>query len=423
MISCTYKLSPIADKEKQLTKPKKYTHQCDKCKRNFNHLKHLKTHYKNNHKESTSSNSLLLKRSTKTLKCSICGFTDFSRNQIYQHFQNFHDIIITTKSMEFENNDAFTLWKTKEEKDTCSFFISEHGWYTTESYKILKYVCHRSGYYKNKGKGTRHIKTQGTKKINGFCPAGIKLTICRASGKCLVEYTKTHAGHGSNNLGHLTLTKTERESFAMKIASKIPFQTILDEVRDSVYNSELDRTHLLTKKDLHNIQQTFNLNNEAIRHTNDAVSIELWVKEVENSGCVLFYKPQDITLLEHTNLKKEDFILIVMNMGQLEMLEKFADDCICIDGTHGLNPYDFQLQTLLVLDDLREGFPCAFLFSNRSDEEILFLFFSCIKDKLGRQIKPRVFMSDMENTFYNAWVRVMEPADFRYVCMYVAINR
>ncbi|KAB0805099.1 hypothetical protein PPYR_02069 [Photinus pyralis] len=105
-----------------------------------------------------------------------------------------------------------------------------------------------------------------------------------------------------------------------------------------------------------------------------------------------------------------------MNMGQLEILEKFADDCICLDGTHGLNPYDFQLHTLLVLDDLREGFPCAFLFSNRSDVEILVLFFSCIKEKMKRQIKPRVFMSDMEKTFYNAWIRVMKPADFRIYC-------
>ncbi|KAB0804500.1 hypothetical protein PPYR_01470 [Photinus pyralis] len=312
------------DREAELTKAKKYTHECDKCKKHFSHLKNLNSHNKGHHSESSSSRR-------KSLKCSICGFSDYFRHQLYQHFQNIHVISISTKSMEFANMDAFTFWKVQEEKATCSLFISEHGWYSTEKNKILKYVCHRSGYYKRKGKGIRHIKTQGTKKIDGFCPAGIKLTV------------------------------------------------ILDEVRDSICNSELDRTHLLTKKDLHNIQQTLNLNNEAIRHTNDAVSIESWVKEVE-------------------------------------ILEKFADDCICLDGTHGLNPYDFQLHTLLVLDDLREGFPCAFLFSNRSDVEILVLFFSCIKEKMKRQIKPRVFMSDMEKTFYNAWIRVMKPADFRIYC-------
>ncbi|XP_031338859.1 uncharacterized protein LOC116169279 isoform X1 [Photinus pyralis] len=35
---------------------------------------------------------------------------------------------------------------------------------------------------------------------------------------------------------------------------------------------------------------------------------------------------------------------------------------------------------------------------------------------MKRQIKPRVFMSDMEKTFYNAWIRVMKPADFRIYC-------
>ncbi|GBM40610.1 hypothetical protein AVEN_86277-1 [Araneus ventricosus] len=37
-----------------------------------------------------------------------------------------------------------------------------------------------------------------------------------------------------------------------------------------------------------------------------------------------------------------------MNEAQQELLKEFGDDCICIDGTHGLNNYDFQLITLLL---------------------------------------------------------------------------
>ncbi|VEN51584.1 unnamed protein product, partial [Callosobruchus maculatus] len=131
-------------------------------------------------------------------------------------------------------------------------------------------------------------------------------------------------------------------------------------VRDSISGHQTERLHLLTKKDLSNIQQCFNLNNESVRHANDAISVEAWIKEVELTGTVLYYKPQDIQSEEHKALKSEDFVLIIMNKGQTEMIEKYGNDCICIDGTHGLNAYGFELITLLVLDDIREGFPCAF---------------------------------------------------------------
>ena len=77
------------------------------------------------------------------------------------------------------------------------------------------------------------------------------------------------------------------------------------------------------KKALFNIEQSFNLNNESVRHANDAVSIQAWVKQLEDSGSVLFYKPQDVQFERYPQLRKEDFVLIVMNQSQKEILLKF----------------------------------------------------------------------------------------------------
>lgn len=49
------------------------------------------------------------------------------------------------------------------------------------------------------------------------------------------------------------------------------------------------------------------------------------------------------------------------------MLIKFGKSFIAIDGTHGLNSYDFELMTVLVKDEFGNGFCTAFLFSNRKD--------------------------------------------------------
>jgi len=47
------------------------------------------------------------------------------------------------------------------------------------------------------------------------------------------------------------------------------------------------------------------------------------------------------------------------------MLVHFGHDTICIDGTHGLNNYNFQLYT--IVDEYGNEYPVAFCFSNKSD--------------------------------------------------------
>ncbi|GFV71925.1 MULE domain-containing protein [Trichonephila clavipes] len=91
-------------------------------------------------------------------------------------------------------------------------------------------------------KGLWHLKTQGSNKIDGYCPAEIKVFVSE-TGACSIKFCKTHPGH-RNDIGHLSLTDFERQHIATKIASKIPF----DEIRDSVTDSKLERIHLLTKK-------------------------------------------------------------------------------------------------------------------------------------------------------------------------------
>lgn len=73
------------------------------------------------------------------------------------------------------------------------------------------------------------------------------------------------------------------------------------------------------------------------------------------------------------------------------MLSKYVNDVISVDGTHGMS-YDFQLYTVLVLLEVREEFPCAFLVTNREDEEVMIIFLSVILAFCGK-ITCKVFMS------------------------------
>lgn len=126
-----------------------------------------------------------------------------------------------------------------------------------------------------------------------------------------VNFVETHVGHG-NELGHLNLTVSRRMEIASKIANKVSFRSILDDVRDSVSD---DKFHLLTNKDLHNIAYAFHLNNSFMRHKSDAISIEAWINEVSDSGTVLYYKQQGQLCDHYPHLKDEDFVLIIMHPG------------------------------------------------------------------------------------------------------------
>ncbi|GFY64573.1 hypothetical protein TNIN_98481 [Trichonephila inaurata madagascariensis] len=62
-----------------------------------------------------------------------------------------------------------------------------------------------------------------------------------------------------------------------------------------------------------------------------------------------------------------------------------------------MNAYWFDLATLLVLNDKIEGFPAAFILSNRQDSTALTLAFAAIKDHTC--ISPRVSMTDDTESF------------------------
>lgn len=59
---------------------------------------------------------------------------------------------------------------------------------------FIRYTCHRSGTYIPRGKRLRHLKTQGSNKINAYCPAYIQVFI-QSDNKLSIKYLETHVGH------------------------------------------------------------------------------------------------------------------------------------------------------------------------------------------------------------------------------------
>ena len=70
----------------------------------------------------------------------------------------------------------------------------------------------------------------------------------------------------------------ERCNIAAKHKVRVTYDIILNDMRDNVPNNKFDRIHLISRKDVQNIEQCFGLEGVE-RHVDDAASVDTWVQE------------------------------------------------------------------------------------------------------------------------------------------------
>ncbi|XP_044766766.1 uncharacterized protein LOC123322812 [Coccinella septempunctata] len=395
------------DREDELLHDHNKKFKCDKCNKTFTYKNSLRQHKRRIHKVVNPISNF-------QHVCVFCKYTNCERCNIIKHYEENHHIGIESEVHVFKDKIEFEKWKKEMEKQTSAFFrkTCSHN-DPRNGFKKFKFFCNRSGYYQPKGKGVRRIKTQSLK-IGGICPAEIDVVVYD-DGKHFVKYVKTHCGH-KNDFQDLHLSKDQKESIAVKIAAGVPYRIILDEVRDSLKSdTKLERAQLISRKDLYNIAKCFQVENE-LKVPVDGLSIEEWVKEMNLRGSVIYYKLKGSFCNLYINLRDDDFVIIIMNQCQLEILLKYASKCVCIDRTHFLNNDQMELISILVVDDEQKGFPCAFLISNRIDDETISIFYTCIRAKIGKSLETTTFMSDIDSIFYSSWLEVMGTPYSRFFC-------
>uniref|UniRef100_A0A0A9XBJ9 V-type proton ATPase subunit E n=1 Tax=Lygus hesperus TaxID=30085 RepID=A0A0A9XBJ9_LYGHE len=342
----------------------------------------------------------------------MCGTKGLSKIGLRLHYTSDHGIPVETKHLRFENVEEFVSWKADIEKKTSSRFFKKTGTKTIkmEDKKVEYYQCHRNGVYKSRGTGKRKIKLQSSNKIDGFCPAAITAAYLDPEDTVDVSYTPTHVGHG-NDLRRVNLTREQKKMLAEKIESNVPFDQILGEVGGNVSEERVERIHLLKRRDLHNIKRNLN-SSRATQQSNSYGSFDSWAKNNMNTGLVRFYKPRGVPSSSYPNLAAEDFLMVIANDAQLNLLEMYGQDCVCFYGSGNLDNCDFQLTTILVLDELHQAIPCALMFSSKSEVASLSIFISVLRNILKGSVSPKVLVVDITDDYRNAWNSVMAPAAY-----------
>ena len=92
------------------------------------------------------------------------------------------------------------------------------------------------------------------------------------------------------------------------------------------------------------------------RHSNDALSVDRLVKELQNETTIIAYKPQGIhDDVAYPLLTEDNFLLVIMTEFQCDMFKKHSEKVVCVDSTHKTNPYGFKLVTIVVPDEFKNG--------------------------------------------------------------------
>lgn len=294
-----------------------------------------------------------------------------------------------------------------------SWFVKQRGDRRTKHHKTSWFYCNRTGEYESKGNGKRSLKSQGTSKTGCSCPAFLTARTDATTGEVTAEFCLSHVGHGKD-IAHSRISKEMRSRIAAKLAQGVNMNSIMDFIRDS-QAGPLTRDHLTTRLDLHNIKHQYNISCMQKDH-DDANSVLYWVAEMEREehNPVLCFKSQGESS-NHAGIETNDFLLGIQTEFQQDMFVKYATKLVCADATHGTNAYDFQLITVLVIDDYDEGIPVAWLISNKESADVLRVFFTSIKERCG-DVKTEIFMSDDAEAYHNAWVSSFPRPEKKLLC-------
>ena len=234
--------------------------------------------------------------------------------KLVNHLQENHSISIHMEALEFESFDQFISWKEKEETNTHSWYVQHCAPLDINGKEHWYFYCNRSGKYSQRGKGERGMKSQGTSKTISHCSAHIKAIRDIKTDQVSVQYTSTHYNHNTQ-LCHLRIPNSTRMMIASKLKKGITTERIIDDIRDFSETKHISRKHLVSRKDITNIQKQYNI--EGIRkHPNDLISVYTIIEEMETldyNPIVLFKQQGELPSDLCKNLSKQRFFACYSN--------------------------------------------------------------------------------------------------------------
>ncbi|XP_072394744.1 uncharacterized protein [Diabrotica undecimpunctata] len=271
---------------------------CKECSKVYSSQSNLNRHLKEIH--GLNAQIISYDKNMTSIKClEGCNISFRLRLELVGHLEDCHNFKMEREMYKFSTIEGqyesiyflniirylhyffldFQIWLKNFQSVSNAEYICPRGLVSSVSVKDVYYDCSRSG----KSREVSHIrkrtkKCQGSKKINVACTSQIKLIKNETNSRVKAIFDKTHYGH-SVDIQHLSIPKVERANIAQKLNSGVSVTRILDNNRNNFNDEKLKRIDLLTKKDIHNIKNAFNIQiQDGVRHVQGTLYLEVFMK-------------------------------------------------------------------------------------------------------------------------------------------------
>ncbi|XP_031354776.1 uncharacterized protein LOC116179198 isoform X4 [Photinus pyralis] len=309
---------------------------CEQCNKMFSNLYNMNRHIRKVHKMKPASDN------TSVWKCKCleddCNKSFPRNNALITHLTEEHNKTFDYTEISLKDMDEFQSWKSSIEKETKCSYIFKSKINSAVGFTMY-YNCNRSF----AGKGPRDknkqykrlLKSKGSCKMSSYCTSQIKVTK-KGGSDILIQWQKTHYGH-TFDLKHIRLSIQDREEVALKLISGVTSEKILEEIQNGL-EKELKRLDLLTRKDIWNIKERFNIkDSDGERLVNDAISVDLSVQEYstndseDNPELLLYIFERHIEALAlNYNIETyEKYWKIFQESGDFYTVIKLSDSKCC----------------------------------------------------------------------------------------------
>ncbi|XP_052126459.1 uncharacterized protein LOC113211795 [Frankliniella occidentalis] len=333
-----------------------------------------------------------------------CDLEFYHKSDLIEHLKNCHEDISVKDpiSMQFDSEDDFKKWKTKEQEQTFSYFSQKSG---QNASKIKYLYCQHDGSSHNKRKTSR-LNGKGRIKVGHYCIAMMKVWLDKDRIINVIYFpSHSHVCSPQDFVHHpvsedLNLFINEKLAWGVS-PTKILKDALAEAVPKSFSRNQIMqcKAAVITKKRIR--ERARKIRERRRFHKDEAKALMMMVNQLSTEDdCVLLYKPfkskvvigpKEIDALPDSETL---FMLALQTKRQAELMTEHCHKIVLLDETHGTNHHKYQLLTAMVIDDNRRGWPFAHLVTSKSDDITLQYFFRTLKSKLPPDVKVNCVITD-----------------------------
>lgn len=154
------------------------------------------------------------------------------------------------------------------------------------------------------------------------------------------------------------------------------------------------RSQYLTMTDVHNIRREYGIVEDDMKR----------LTVMAEDDDIVYFKPKRVFSDNYPFLDPDHFVLILQTEYHPACMERYGDEVVSIDATHGICIYGgFKSVTLIVLDESESSIFVGHCLTDPKDTNTMKVFFLCLQSRCPG-VSAEWLISDGVDATFDSWM-------------------